>query len=126
MRNQDFKKTTIGEQLTLQRGMDITKVEQRPGTVPVISSGGIGSYHDTAGAKGPGVILGRKGVVGSVYYIETDFWPHDTSLWVKDFKGNHPRFVYYFFKNFAVRLATMDVGSANPTLNRNHVHPIAT
>jgi type I restriction enzyme, S subunit len=116
--------TTIGKQVTLQRGIDITRLEQRPGTVPVISSGGISSYHDTAGASGPGVILGRKGVVGSVYYVETDYWPHDTTLWVKDFHGNEPRFIYYFFLSIASRLATLDVGTANPTLNRNHVHPI--
>ena len=117
-------KTTIGDQATLQRGIDITKAEQREGKVPVISSGGTSSYHDTAAAKGPGVVLGRKGVVGSVYYIEQDYWPHDTSLWVKDFHGNYPRFVYYFFKSIAPQIASMDVGSANPTLNRNHVHPI--
>jgi type I restriction enzyme S subunit len=116
--------TTIGEQATLQRGIDITKADQRTGTVPVISSGGVSSYHDTAAVTGPGVILGRKGVVGSVYFTSTDYWPHDTTLWVKDFHGNDCRFVYYFFKWMAPRIARMDVGSANPTLNRNHVHPI--
>ena len=91
--------TTIGEQATLQRGIDITKAEQHAGHVPVVSSGGISSYHNTAAVSGPGVILGRKGVVGSVYYIDSDYWPHDTTLWVKDFHGNHPHFVYYFFKS---------------------------
>jgi len=118
--------TTIGQQVTLQRGIDITKTEQRAGNIPVISSGGIQSYHDSAQLKGPGVILGRKGVVGSVYYVESDYWPHDTTLWVKNFHGNEPRFVYYFFKKIANKLASMDTGSANPTLNRNHVHTINT
>ena len=117
--------STVGEQATLQRGIDITRVEQRAGTVPVISSGGVSSYHDTPAARGPGVVLGRKGVVGSVYFVPSDYWPHDTTLWVKDFHGNDARFVYYFFRWIAPRIATMDVGSANPTLNRNHVHPIA-
>ena len=116
--------TTVGEQVTLQRGVDITKVAQRAGKVPVISSGGVSSFHDTPAASGPGVVLGRKGVVGSVFYVASDYWPHDTTLWVKDFHGNNPRFVYYFFRLMAPRLARMDVGSANPTLNRNHVHPI--
>jgi type I restriction enzyme S subunit len=116
--------TTIGEQVTLQRGIDITKADQRTGRVPVISSGGIASYHDIPAVSGPGVILGRKGVVGSVYFVPSDYWPHDTTLWVKDFHGNDRRFVYYFFKWMAPRIARMDVGSANPTLNRNHVHPI--
>ncbi len=124
MAGEQWIETTIGDQATLQRGIDITKAEQRDGKVPVISSGGISSYHDTAAVKGPGVLLGRKGVVGSVFYVEADYWPHDTSLWVKDFHGNHPRFVYYFFKSVAGQIARMDVGSANPTLNRNHVHPI--
>lgn len=116
--------TTIGDQVTLQRGIDITKAEQSVGDVPVVSSGGIASYHNTSAASGPGVILGRKGVVGSVYFVASDYWPHDTTLWVRDFHGNHPRFVYYFFRWMAPTIAAMDVGSANPTLNRNHVHPI--
>src|ERR1041385_1250410 len=82
--------------------------------VPVVSSGGVSSYHDVAAVAGPGVVLGRKGVVGSVYFVASDFWPHDTTLWGKDFHGNDPRFVYYFFKWMAPRIATMDVGSANP------------
>ncbi|MBY3153176.1 restriction endonuclease subunit S [Rhizobium laguerreae] len=116
--------SSIGAQATLQRGFDITRKEQRIGNFPVISSGGVSSFHDEPKVKGPGVVLGRKGVVGSVYYEESDFWPHDTTLWVKDFHGNHERFVYYFFRSIATRLAALDVGSANPTLNRNHVHPI--
>lgn len=115
--------TTIGAQLLLQRGFDITRAGQRSGHVPVVSSGGVSSYHDTPAAEGPGVVLGRKGVVGSVYFVKEDYWPHDTTLWVKDFKGNHARFIYYFFRERARELASLDVGSANPTLNRNHIHP---
>ena len=122
--NRDWRETTIGDEITLQRGFDITRAHQRPGVVPVVSSSGISSFHDTAMATGPGVVLGRKGVVGSVYYVDIDYWPHDTTLWVKNFRRNLPRFVYYFFRGMVDRLSAMDVGSANPTLNRNHVHPI--
>ena len=45
-----------------------------------------------------------------------------TPLWVKEFNGNDPRFVYYFFTNLDV--IHLDSGSANPALNRNQVHPI--
>ena len=124
MEGDGWIETTIGDQATLQRGIDITKAEQNPGNIPVVSSGGISSYHDSSAVNGPGVVLGRKGVVGSVYFIESDYWPHDTTLWVKDFHGNDPRYVYYFFKSITPQIAGMDVGSANPTLNRNHVHPI--
>jgi type I restriction enzyme, S subunit len=119
-----WEDTTIGEQVTLQRGIDITKKQQQPGVVPVISSGGVSSYHDTAHRIGPGVVLGRKGVVGSVYFVDEPYWPHDTTLWVRDFHGNHPYFVFYFFLSIAGDIARMDVGSANPTLNRNHVHQL--
>lgn len=116
--------TIIGDQFTLQRGVDITRKQQRPGPVPVVSSGGIGSYHDEAVSEGPGVVIGRKGSLGTVFFLDGPYWPHDTTLWVKDFKGNDERFVYYFLKNLDVM--HLDVGSANPTLNRNHVHPLAT
>jgi restriction endonuclease S subunit len=118
----EWKKTTIGDVLTLQRGFDITRAEQRPGSIPVVSSGGIGSYHDTAAVQGPGVVIGRKGTLGKAFYLPCNYWPHDTTLYVKDFKGSYPRFVYYFFVNLDVM--GFDVGSANPTLNRNHIHPL--
>ncbi|MFA0350869.1 restriction endonuclease subunit S, partial [Vibrio sp. 10N.222.55.C6] len=120
----NFFSTTIGEQITLQRGFDITKKEQQEGNVPVVSSGGISSYHNVSKVEAPGVVLGRKGTLGTVFFVEKDFWPHDTSLWVKDFKGNNPQFVYYFFKGMSAELKKMDVGAANPALNRNHVHPL--
>jgi type I restriction enzyme S subunit len=116
--------TTIGEQATLQRGFHITQAQACPGSIPVITPSGTSFSHNIAMAKGPGVIIGRKGSLGTVFYIEGDYWPHDTTLWVKDFHGNDPSFVYYFFKNLSVM--HLDVGSANPTLNRNHVHPIPT
>lgn len=120
----EWVSTTIGEQLTLQRGFDITKATQQPGNVPVISSGGINSFHSTSMVAGPGVVLGRKGVVGSVYFVREDYWPHDTTLWIKNFHGNDEHFAYYFFLAKVRELEQLDVGSANPTLNRNHVHPM--
>lgn len=115
-----WRTATLIDLVTLQRGFDITKAAQRPGDVPVVSSSGIGSYHDEAKAPGPGVVIGRKGTLGTVFFIDKPFWPHDTTLWVTDFHGNEPRYAYYFLKT--LRLAEFDVGAANPTLNRNHIH----
>jgi type I restriction enzyme S subunit len=116
----EWKRCLLGDVLTLQRGFDITKKEQKQGTVPVISSSGINSYHNVAKVKGPGVIIGRKGSLGTTFYVKEDYWPHDTTLWVKDFHGNSPKFTYYFLGT--LNLANFDVGAANPSLNRNHVH----
>ena len=118
-----WTRTTIGDQVTLQRGFDITKDQQRHGPVPVVSSGGIKSYHDTPMVSAPGVVMGRKGTLGKVYFLDSGFWPHDTTLWIKDFKGNNPRFVYHFFS--ALDVQRLDSGAANPALNRNQVHPIS-
>ncbi len=118
--NPKWKSCLLGDILTLQRGFDITKKEQKQGSVPVISSSGINSYHDIAKVKGPGVVIGRKGSLGTVFYIEEDYWPHDTTLWIKDFHGNVPKFTYYFLST--LNLANFDVGASNPTLNRNHIH----
>lgn len=103
-----------------QRGFDITKAEQKDGDIPVISSSGPSSHHNVPKVEGPGVIIGRKGTLGSVFYSEGDYWPHDTTLWSKDLNGNNPRFVYYALKR--IDMSLFDTGAANPTLNRNHVH----
>lgn len=108
--------------ITLQRGFDITEKEQEVGSVPVISSGGISSYHSKFMVKGPGVVIGRKGTLGKVFYTSEDYWPHDTSLWVKDFKGNDPKFIYFLLQ--VLHFENFDAGAANPTLNRNHVHSL--
>ncbi len=116
--------TTIGGILTLQRGVDITSKDFVKGNVPVFSSSGLQGYHNKSIANGPGVITGRKGTLGKVYYIDMPYWPHDTTLWVKDFKGNNAKFIYYFLQD--MNLSKHDEATANPTLNRNNVHPLKT
>lgn len=90
------------------------------GTVPIISSSGVTGYHDEAKAKGPGVVTGRYGTLGEVFYIEDDFWPLNTSLYVQDFKGNHPRFISYFLRTLG--FAGQNVAGAVPGVNRNFLH----
>lgn len=103
-----------------QRGFDITKKSQAAGTVPVVSSGGIRSWHNEAAAKAPGVVIGRKGSIGSIHYMDRDYWPHDTTLWCTDFRGNHPLFLFY--RLHLLDLKRLDSGAANPALNRNFLH----
>ena len=117
-----FSKVKIGDVLTFQRGFDITKEEQYDGDVPIVSSSGVSSYHNKWKVEGPGVVIGRKGTLGTVHFMQKNFWPHDTTLWIKDFKGNNPRFLSYFLRT--LRLENFDVGASNPTLNRNHIHKI--
>lgn len=112
----EWREVLLGDVLTLQRGFDLTEKEAAPGPFPVISSGGVSYTTDVAKVDGPGVVTGRKGVLGKVHFSPGPYWPHDTTLWVKDFKGSDPRFIYYFLKTLP--LATLDAGASNPTLNR--------
>ncbi len=112
----------LGNVLTFQRGFDITKDEQRDGPFPVISSSGSKSSHAEFKVRGPGVIIGRKGSLGTVFYSDGNYWPHDTTLWIKDFHGNYPRFAYYFLQTMGFE--RLDAGASNPSLNRNHIHTI--
>ncbi|MBI4393796.1 MAG: restriction endonuclease subunit S [Euryarchaeota archaeon] len=114
--------TTLGEVLTFQRGFDLPETQRKPGAYPVIASTGPVGTHQEAMVKGPGVVIGRSGSLGGGQYIEGDFWPLNTTLWVKDFKGNDRRFCYYLIKS--LDLAQFNAGSGVPTLNRNHIHPL--
>ena len=118
----DWRDQTLGDVLTLQRGFDLPETERRPGQIPVIASTGAVGTHSDAMVKGPGVVIGRSGSLGGGQFIRGDFWPLNTTLWVKDFKGNDIRFCYYLLKS--LDLAAFNVGSGVPTLNRNHIHPL--
>jgi type I restriction enzyme S subunit len=106
----------------LQRGFDITENQAVEGNVPVISSSGRSYFHNEAKAAPPGVVIGRKGKLGQVYFVDVPFWPHDTTLWVKDFRGNSPEFVAIFLDH--MQLDRLDAATSVPTLNRNNVHAL--
>lgn len=102
---------------TLQRGKDLTKSEFKDGSVPVAGSNGVIGYHDTAFVKALGVTVGRSGSVGKVMFYGQDFWAHNTSLYVKDFHDNDPRFAAYYLE--VMDLARFKTGASVPTLDRN-------
>ena len=102
----------------LFRSFDLRKQDFRPGNVPVIGATQVIGYHDTANVKGPGVTVVRSGSsAGMSQYIQSDFWAHNVLLYVKDFHGNIPKFVYH--KIMSLDLTRFRQGVAVPTLNRN-------
>ena len=118
----EWESVTLGDILTLQRGMDLPVQDRKAGKVPIVASNGITGYHDHAPVKAPGVVIGRSGSIGGGQYIECDYWPLNTTLWVKDFKGNDPRYCYYLLRS--IDFSGLNAGSGVPTLNRNHLHPM--
>jgi type I restriction enzyme S subunit len=107
----------LGDVLTLQRGFDLPSSTRREGRVPVVSSSGVTGFHDETKVEGPGVVIGRCGTLGEVHFISEDFWPLNTTLYVRDFKGNNPRYCSYLLKTISV--ASTSTSAAVPRL-RTH------
>jgi type I restriction enzyme S subunit len=110
----------LGDVATLQRGFDLPTQNRVAGEFPLVTSSGISDRHHKYAVRGPGVVTGRSGSIGNVFFVEEDFWPLNTVLYVKNFHGNDPRFVFHLLKQFDLqRFAS---GTGVPTLNRNFVH----
>lgn len=107
---------SLGDLVELQRGFDLTADERRPGSVPVIGGGGANGFHAVANVRGPGVALARSGSgFGTAWWVDTDFWAHNTILFVKDYKGNYPRYTYYILD--LIDFSKHNSGGAQPSLN---------
>lgn len=118
----NWNKIKFNKFITLQRGFDLPVSEMKDGEIPVLGSTGIIGYHNKAKVNPPGVITGRSGTIGVIQYMDKPYWPHNTSLWVKDFKSNHPKFVYYKIKT--LNFERFNGGASVPTLNRNNLDNI--
>lgn len=108
------------EVATLQRGYDLPVQDRAPGEFPIFAANGPVGFHAVAKCKGPGVVTGRSGTIGKVHFVQGDYWPLNTSLYVTDFHGNDPKWVYYMLQAFG--LERFSQGAGVPTLNRNLVH----
>jgi type I restriction enzyme, S subunit len=114
----------LDDVLVLQRGFDLPKAARAEGSVPIIAATGVTGFHNEAKVKAPGVVTGRSGTIGEVLYVQDDFWPLNTSLWVKEFPKAEPLFAYYLLSQ--LDLKQFNSGAAVPTLNRNDIHGIST
>lgn len=110
----------LGDVLTLKRGYDLSNDKRIEGETPVVSSSGVTGFHNESKVSAPAVVNGRYGTLGEVYFVDTDCWPLNTALYVKDFKGNRPRFIYYFLQNILSGMQSDK--AAVPGVNRNDLH----
>ncbi|HAV8076504.1 TPA: restriction endonuclease subunit S [Escherichia coli] len=117
-----WEKVRLGDVAELQRGFDLPSTKRIEGEIPIVSSSGITGFHVEAKAKAPGVVTGRYGSIGDVFYLEQDFWPLNTSLWVKDFHGNDEKFIYFLLSNFDFKKFSDKTGV--PGVNRNDLHAV--
>lgn len=117
-----WRKCTLGDVLTLKRGHDLPDSARVPGDVPVVSSSGITGWHNTSMADPPGVVTGRYGTIGEVFFLDEPYWPLNTSLYVIDFKGNDPKFSAYLLRNTLRNYRSEK--AAVPGVNRNVLHTL--
>lgn len=117
---QGWMRGPLEEALVLQRGFDLPNQDREPGSVPVCGSTGVGGFHSTAMAKGPGVITGRSGSLGEVYFVPEDYWPLNTALWVREFKKVSPLCALFLLRE--LDLKQYNGGASVPTLDRKTVH----
>lgn len=117
-----WRSCRLGDVLTLKRGHDLPEHSRQEGDIPVVSSSGITGWHKEAKAKAPGVITGRYGTIGEVFFLEEDYWPLNTALYVIDFKGNDPRFSAYLLRN--TLKGYQSEKAAVPGVDRNVLHEI--
>lgn len=117
-----WNEALLGHVITLKRGYDLPKRQREEGAVPIVSSSGPTGFHTSAKADPPGVVTGRYGTLGKVFYVDVPYWPLNTTLYVKDFKGSDERFVAYFLEGMG--LERYDGAAAVPGLDRNVLHRI--
>ena len=118
----EWREMRLGDAIELKRGYDLPSRDRRDGPFSIVSSSGISGHHTEAKAKAPGVVIGRYGTLGEVHYITEDYWPLNTALYVRDFKGNDPRFVSYFLRS--LDFSAYSDKAAVPGLNRNDLHTV--
>lgn len=115
----DWVTRPLSQFVSLQRGFDLPTHARVPGSVPVLSSGGVNGSHNEAKVDGDNFVIGRATNIGRPTWSSVPFWPLNTTLFVKDFLGNFPKFCFYWF--LATDLSGFDSGSVQPMLNRNYI-----
>ncbi|HBA65315.1 MAG TPA: restriction endonuclease subunit S [Methylococcaceae bacterium] len=116
----EWRECKLGEQINLKRGYDLPNRLRQDGDIPIFSSSGVTGFHNEKMCDAPGVITGRYGTIGQIFFSKKPYWPLNTTLYVQDFKGNDELFVYYFLKR--LDWDKYSDKSAVPGVNRNDVH----
>lgn len=114
------KRKKLGDILNFKRGYDLPSSDRINGDIPVVSSAGITDFHNEFKKDGEGIITGRYGTLGQIFYVNDKYWPLNTTLYITDFKGNFPKFIFYFLKT--LKLERFNGAAAVPGLDRNVIH----
>lgn len=120
----EWKEYKLGDIFVANYGKSLPKKDRVEGKYNVYGSGGITGTHQKALVKGPGIIIGRKGTVGSLYYEKNDYFPIDTVYYIQESTEFDLKFLFY--KLETIGLNQMNTHSAVPGLNREHMYSQVT
>jgi type I restriction enzyme S subunit len=117
----EWREVKLGEIINLNYGKGLSATKRNPGNIPVYSSAGITGWHDKALIKKNGIVVGRKGTVGTVYYSETPFYCIDTAYYLtEDDTKEDLKYLYYLLNHLPLKKLNTD--SAVPGLNRDNAY----
>lgn len=115
---QGWEVKKLSDILELNYGKALKKEDRREGEFPVFGSSGQVGSHDTNLVKGPGIIVGRKGNVGSVFWCDDDYFVIDTAYFVSS--ALPLRFLFYLLPT----LNFINSDAAVPGLSRNQAYTL--
>lgn len=116
----NWKKTKIGDFVRLEYGKGLPEQKRIKGSIPVYGSNGIVGYHNESLIKGKGVIVGRKGTIGHVEWVDRDFWPIDTTYYIPESDKYDLLWLSYLLKS--LNLKNLNRATGVPGLNRDDVY----
>ena len=118
---EDWGVVKLGDKISLEYGKGLTEAERKNGEYPVFGSNGIVGYHNDFFVKGPGIIVGRKGTIGAINWSEGNYWPIDTTYFVK-VTGDYVDLAWLYYKLASLNLSKLNMATGTPGLNRDLVH----
>lgn len=118
-----WEESNVNKILTFHRGYDLTRQNFRGGEYPVVGSTSIIGYHNAFKISGPGIVTGRSGSLGTFQFVWEDFWPHNTSLYISNFKGHDIFYIFCLLQT--LDFSILNNGGAIPTLNQNTLSGIS-
>ena len=120
---EDWKLVKLQNLFLLEYGKGLPERQRLQGKHPVVGSNGIIGYHNQALVKGPGIVIGRKGTIGAVSLIESDFWPIDTTYYVK-ILNREVDLKWLFFALVKLNLPKLNLSDVVPGLKRELVYAL--
>ena len=117
----DWEVVRLGESISLEYGKGLTEAQRKSGRYPVFGSNGIVGCHNDFLTKGPGIVVGRKGTIGAINWSKDNFWPIDTTYFVKVI-GNDVDLRWLYYKLNSLTLSKLNMATGTPGLNRDLVY----